>query len=152
MSRDNVWPAFKITAMNGVDVMSCNLEIAYLNVMCRKNIWFEGRTKCGEEKGKVLIFVRALYGLKSAGSSWRAALAQVLKDFDFVSSLDEMDESIKEAVHEDDFKYYEILFVYVDDYLALLHKATDVIKEIMAFYRAKETRCKYNEGTNYGRS
>ena len=31
-----------------------------------------------------------------------------------------------------------MLFVYVDDILAVLHKATDVIKEITAFYRAKE--------------
>ena len=31
-----------------------------------------------------------------------------------------------------------MLFVYVDDILAVSHKATDVIKEITAFYRAKE--------------
>ena len=31
-----------------------------------------------------------------------------------------------------------MVFVYVDDILAVLHKATDVIKEITAFYRAKE--------------
>ena len=40
-----------------------------------------------EDKGKVLIVVRALYGLKSTGLSWRAALAQVLKKLDFVSTL-----------------------------------------------------------------
>ena len=31
-----------------------------------------------------------------------------------------------------------MLFVYIDDILAVLHKATDDIKEITAFYRAKE--------------
>ena len=31
-----------------------------------------------------------------------------------------------------------MLFLYVDDILVVLHKATDVIKEITAFYRAKE--------------
>ena len=31
-----------------------------------------------------------------------------------------------------------MLFVYVDNILAVFHKATDVIKEITAFYRAKE--------------
>ena len=35
-----------------------------------------------------------------------------------------------------------MLFVYVDDILAVLHKATDVIKDITAFYRAKEGRIK----------
>ena len=49
---------------------------------------------------------------------------------------------IQEAVCEDGFKYYEILFVYVGDILAVSHKATDVIKEITAFYMAKEGRIK----------
>ena len=31
-----------------------------------------------------------------------------------------------------------MLFVYVDNILAVLHKATDVIKKITEFYRAKE--------------
>ena len=101
--------------------------------MCRKKIWFEVVTECGEDKVKVLIFVRALYGLKSAGLSWRAALAQVLKDLDFVSMLADPDVWIREAVRKDGFKYYEILFVYVDDILAVLNKSTDVIKEITAF-------------------
>ena len=35
-----------------------------------------------------------------------------------------------------------MLFVYLDDILAVLHKATDVIKEIMEFYRAKEGNIK----------
>ena len=80
-----------------------------------------------------MIVVRALYGLKSAGSSWCAALAQVLNDLDFVSALADPDVWIREAVNEDGFKYYEIIFVYVDGILAVLHKAMDVIKDITAF-------------------
>ena len=45
---------------------------------------------------------------------------------------------IREAVRDDSFKYYEMLFVYVDDILAVSHKATYVIKEITVFYSAKE--------------
>ena len=85
-----------------------------------------------------MIVVRALYGLKYVGSSWRAALAQVFKYLYLVSTLADPYVWIHQAVCEDGFKYYEILFVYVDDILAVLHKATDVIKEITAFYRAKE--------------
>ena len=72
--------------------------------MCREKIWFEGRTECGEDKGKVLIVVMALYGLKYVGYSWRAALSQVLKDLDFVSMLDDPDVWIQEAVREEGFK------------------------------------------------
>ena len=83
--------------------MSCDLDNAYLNAMCREKIWFEGGTECGEDKGKVLIVVRVLYGLKSKGLSLHAALAQVLKDTDFVSILADLDVWIWEAVCEDGF-------------------------------------------------
>ena len=104
VSRDSFRLALTIAALNGVDVISCDLENAYLNAMCCENIWFEGGTECGEEKGKVMIVVRAFYGLKSAGSSWRVALAQLLKDLYLVSTLDDPDIWIQEAVREDGFK------------------------------------------------
>ena len=124
MSRDSVRIVFKIAALNGVDVMSCNLDNAYLDAMCCENIWFKGGTECEEDKGKVLIFVKSLYGLKSTGSSWCAALAQLLKGLDLVSTLAEPDVWIREAVCEDGLKKYEMLSVYVDDILAVSHKAT----------------------------
>ena len=137
VSRVSVRLANTIAALNGVEIMSCDLENAYINAMCCNNIWFEGGTECGEDKVKLLIVVRALYGLKSAGSSWHASLAQVLKDLDFVSMLADLDVWIREAVRGDGFKYYEMLFVYVDYILAVLHKSIYFIKEIAAFYRAK---------------
>ena len=77
--------------LHGVDMMTCDLENAYLNAMFREKIWFEGGTECGEDKGKVLIVLRALYGIKYAGSSWRAAFAQILKKLDLVSTLADPD-------------------------------------------------------------
>ena len=91
VSRDSVRLAFTMAALNSVGVMACNLENAYLNAMCCEKVFLKGGTECGEDKGKVLIVVRALYGLKSVGLSWRAALAQVLKDLYFVSMLADPD-------------------------------------------------------------
>ena len=73
-------------ALNGLDIMSCDLENAYLNATNREKIWFVGRIKCGKEKGKVLVVVQALYGLKSAGSAWRASLAEALVQLGFKST------------------------------------------------------------------
>ena len=137
MSSDSVRLAFKIAALNGVDVMSCDLENTYLNKMCREKICFKCGNKCVEDKGKLLIVVRALYGIKSAVLSWHAALAQVLKNLDSVSTLADPDVWIQESVRVDGFKYHEMIFVYVDDILAVSHKATDVIKDITVLYRAK---------------
>jgi len=59
-----------IASLHDVDILSCDLENAYLNAKCHEKIWYEGRVECSKDAGKVLIVVRALYGLKSAGASW----------------------------------------------------------------------------------
>ena len=118
--------------------MSCDLENAYLNATNCKKIWFEGSIECGEDKVKVLVVVQALYGLQSAGVACRAALAESLVQFGFKSTRADPYVWIRAAVFLDGGKYYEILFVYVDDILALSHKATEVIIEINIFYKAKE--------------
>jgi hypothetical protein len=97
---------FLIAALNGLYIISCDLENAYLNAKCKEKIWFEGGIKCGADQGKVLIVVCALYGLKSAGASWHATLAQALRDLGFVSTTADPDIWIQAAVHDDGFEYY----------------------------------------------
>ena len=118
--------------------MSCDLENAYLNAPCREKIWFEGGLECGEDKGKVCVIVRSLYGLKSAGAAFRATLAQLLQDLGYKSSKADPDVWMCEAVKPNDHKYYEMLFVYVDDILAVSHQAEEAIKEITTFFKAKD--------------
>jgi hypothetical protein len=47
------------------------------------------------------------------------------------------------VVRDDGHQYYEMLFVYVDDILALSHQAKDAIEEITAFYKAKDGSIKH---------
>jgi hypothetical protein len=37
------------------------------------------------------VVVRAMYGLKSAGASWRVTLAQALRDIGFISTIADPD-------------------------------------------------------------
>ena len=138
VSRDSIRLAFLIAALNGVDILSCDLENAYLNAKCREKIWFEGGIECGEDQGKVLIIVRALYGLKSAGASWRAELAQLLADIGYTSTKADPDVWIRAATRDDGYEYYEMLFVYVDDILSISHQTKEAIEEITKYYKAKE--------------
>jgi hypothetical protein len=137
VSRDSVRWGFMLAALNGLDVLACDLENAYLNAPCKENIWFEGGIECGEDNGIVLVLVRALYGLKSAGSSWRSTLAQALRDLGFESTLADPDVWLRPAARDDGFEYYEMLFVYVDDILAVSHKAKEVIESIGKYYKVK---------------
>jgi hypothetical protein len=65
--------------------------------------------------------MRTLFGLKSAGASWRAALATILAGLGFESTKANV--RIQKAVRPDGFQYYEMLLVFVDDILALSHEA-----------------------------
>jgi hypothetical protein len=91
LSRDSVRIGFMLAVLNGLDVMACDLENAYLNAPCVEKIWFEGGLECGSDKGKVFVVVHALYGLKSAGASWHVTLAQALHDIGFVSTIADPD-------------------------------------------------------------
>jgi hypothetical protein len=86
VSRDSICLAFLTAALNDLDIMSCDLENAYLNAPCRKKIWFEGGIECGEDHGKVCVVVRSLYGLKSAGAAFHSSLAQILQDIGYTST------------------------------------------------------------------
>jgi hypothetical protein len=154
ISRDSIRLAFLIAALNDLDIMLCDLENAYLNAPCREKIWFEGGIECGEDYGKVCIVVHSLYGLKSAGAAFRSALAQTLRDLGYESSKADPDVWLRKAVKENGFEYYEMLFVYVDDILALNHRAKDAIEEITLFFKAKEGSVKPPEiylGANISR-
>jgi hypothetical protein len=138
MSCDSIRLAFLIAAWNDIDIMSCNLENTYLYAPCCKKIWFEGGIKCSKVQGKVCVLVHSLYGLKSAGAAFRLSLAQILQDLGYESLKADPDVWLQKAVKDDGHEYYEMLFVYIDDILALSHKAKDAITEITEFYKAKE--------------
>jgi hypothetical protein len=72
-------------------ILCLDLENAYFNAKCKEKLWFKGGIRCGANLGKVLIIVHALYGLKSAGASWHATLAQALHDLGFVSTTADPD-------------------------------------------------------------
>ena len=63
--------------------------------------------------------MQTLYGLKSVGSAWRAALAESLVQLGFKSTRADPDVWILAAVYLDGGKYYEMLIVYIDDIYVL---------------------------------
>jgi hypothetical protein len=79
------------------------------------------------------------YGLKSAGAAFfSSSMEQILLDLGYKSTKADPDVWFRKAAKDDGFEYFEMLFVYVDDILALSHRAKDAIHEITEFYKAKE--------------
>jgi hypothetical protein len=138
VSRDSVRLAFVIAALNGLDVMMCDIGNAYLNAPCREKIWFKGGPETGDDQGKVLEMKRAIYGLKSSGASWRAMLAGTLRDLGFVDTRADPDVWRRPANKADGTPYYELLLVYVDDILLASHDPRTTLKAIGEVYDIKE--------------
>ena len=80
VSRDIIRTVFTLAALKGVEVRSADIGNTYLNAKCREKIWTVAGTKFGSEKGKVMLVLFALYGLKYSGAAWRQMLAQALRD------------------------------------------------------------------------
>ena len=121
-SRETIRLIFLIAAMNNLSIMAADIGNAYLNAPCKEKV----HVTCGpelfgkENAGKTAVIVRALYGLKSAGASWRNHLSTMIKDvLKYKSCKADQDTYYKMKTRSDGTKYYSYLVVYVDDILSI---------------------------------
>ena len=75
VSRESVRIALTLAALNDLEVKTADIENAYLTAPVSEKIWTVLGPEFGDDQGKRAIVVRALYGLKSAGASFRNHLA-----------------------------------------------------------------------------
>lgn len=149
VSRESVRIAFLIAALNDLDVFACDIGNAYLNAPCREKIWFVAGPECGQElNGRPLKLVRALYGLKSSGASWR----KMFKDFiehkmGFLPCMLDSDMYYRRNKRDDGEPYYELILVYVDDVLAISHAPRGIMETIGKTFEIKNDE--YGPPTQY---
>ena len=125
VSRDSVRIALTIAALNGLSILGCDIQNAYLTAPCRKKIWTTAGPEFGSESGKKMLVVQALYGLKSSGAAFRAFLGEAVYDLGYKYSVADPDVWLRPAIKEKDgFKYWEYALCYVDDVLRI----SDVVK------------------------
>ena len=86
VSRDSVRIILLVEALNGLSIMACDIQNAYLTADCHEKIWIIGGPEFGSEKGTPMVIRNVLYGLKSSGAAFRAHLAETLYDISFRSS------------------------------------------------------------------
>ena len=55
VSRDSVRIYLTIAALNGLDILACNIQNKYLTVLCRENIWTFAGPEFGEEEGTMML-------------------------------------------------------------------------------------------------
>ena len=122
VSRDSIRICLTIAALNGMKVMTADIQNAYLTAPCREKIWCTaGREfeSFGIAKGTALLLVRALYGLKSSGAAFRSFCAEQLDRMNFHSTTGDPDVWIRPIVDDHGNEFYEYMLVYVDDIMCI---------------------------------
>jgi hypothetical protein len=138
-SRDSVRIMFLVAALNNLDILSTDIENAYLNASCREKVHVKvGPELFGQEHaGKYAVIFRALYGLKSAGASWRSHLAEEIRLMGFKTTIADNDVYRKQQVNNEGKRYYEYIIVYVDDIICISHNPSIYVDHMKDLYRLR---------------
>jgi hypothetical protein len=140
VSRESVRIAFTYAALNGVDVCAADIRNAYLQALSSQKHY----VVCGEEfglenKGRIALIHRALYGGKSAGHDFRNHLRAGMQDLNFTTCLADPDVWFRPAMKADGTKYYEYVLLYTDDTLCVSENAESILRnEIGRYFELKK--------------
>ena len=138
VSRESVRIALTLAALNDLEVKTGDIENAYLTAPVSEKIWTTCGPEFGSQQGRIAVIVRALYGLKSAGASFRNHLADCMRELGYQSCLADADVWYKaETRPSDGHKYYAYVLLYVDDAMCIHHDAATVLDNIDTFFKFK---------------
>jgi hypothetical protein len=97
--------ALNLAALNDLDVKMADIENAYLTAPITEKVWTVFGPEFGDDAGKRALSVRALYGLKSAGTAFRNHLAECMKHLGWNLCRADMDLWMKAETRPDDGFY-----------------------------------------------
>ena len=138
VSRESVRIALTLAALNDLEVKTSDIQNAFLTAPCAEKCWTVLGPEFGSEAGQKALIVRALYGLKSAGASFRQHLADCMRLCGYKSCLADPDLWYKPMVRpEDGHKYYAYMLLYIDDALSIHHDATGELETLDKYFQMK---------------
>ena len=137
VSQDLVRMILLIVALNGLQVMACDIQNAYLTVNCCEKIWTYAGPEFSLERGHPMIIRKALYSLKSSGTAFRAHLAETLHDIGFKPTKADPDVWSCPAVKPDGSKYYKYIMCYVNDILSVSLDAKSISQSLQGQFKLK---------------
>ena len=82
----------------------------------------------------------SLYSLKSSGTIFRAFIAEQMDEMGFNSCIADPDVWIMPATKLYVEQYYEFIFLYIDDLLAIIKDAVSVIRKVAEKLEYKKIR------------
>ena len=138
VTRETVHITFTMVALHDLEVKAANVLNAYVMVPNHEKVWTVLGPECGDDARKSAIIVRALYGLKSAGASFRAHIAQCMQELVYCSRDADPDPWMKTQYKpEDKLQYYSYILCDVDHKLCIHHDPDDVLNKLNGYVSLK---------------
>jgi hypothetical protein len=134
--------ALTIAALNGLELLACDIQNAYLTADCREKIWTRAGPEFGSESGTIFLVRKALYGLKSAGAAFRALSSQK-RCTTWVTYRLEADPDVwlRPAGETRPFRrYYEIVLCSVDDILSISSDPASTLRGLQTTFQLKDDK------------
>ena len=98
--------------LNPLDLWGADIGNAYLEAFTDEKLYIVAGPEFQEFEGYILIFLKALYGLKSSGKRWAEVIHGILRDMKFLPSRADPCIWLRKAPN---LKCYEYIAVYVDN-------------------------------------
>ena len=99
---------------------------AFLSSPTDEKYYYVCGLEFGKDAGKKALVVRSLYGLRTAGASYRNHMADCMRTMGYRPCLADPNVWMKPMTQKpDQFEYYAYILLWVDDCLAIHHNAMD---------------------------
>ena len=121
-----------IAELNKLQLWSTDIGNAYLEAKTSEKVYIIAGAEFGDLEGHVLVFHKALYGLRSSGARWHERFADCLRDLAFSPCKAEPDIWMRETKG-----HYEYVAVYVDDLAIAMQDPTEFINVLQGKYKFK---------------
>lgn len=121
-----------LAELNGLEVWSTDIGNAYLEAKTKEKVYIVAGPEFGDREGNILVFNKALYGLKSSGLRWHEKFADTLRSMGFVPSKAENDIWIRRVGN-----VYEYIATYVDDLAICSKDPQSIIDTLTKTYKYK---------------
>ena len=72
--------------LNNLELWGADIGNAYLEAFTDEKLYIVAGPEFQELEGYILIFLKALYGLKSSGKKWAEVIHSILRDMKFLPS------------------------------------------------------------------
>ena len=120
--------------LNNLELWGADIGNAYLEAFTDEKLYIVAGPEFQELEGYILIFLKALYGLKSSGKRWAEVIHGILRDMKFLPSKADPCIWLRKAPN---LRCYEYIAVYVDDLCIAAKSPSAIIQIFKSKYHLK---------------